>query len=574
MKYNKCFLILILLVVLYLFLALYLISSNTHFPTTDAPNHATFCIQFYGDTINLFSNTELSLVEKILEFKNIFSRGIVYWPKLLCLSSLPFLLILGPSVMAIKLANLIYLVLFMVFGYLLILKLGANDKEALLFVITLPFYPIVLMTIQSYGLDLPLMSMTVVFFFLLLKTEGFRNSFYSVLAGCSLGVGLLIKGQILIFTLLPILLYFISSALKGFKHDGNYTPLFRIFANFALFLICAFYIGGFWWKGKYDEILSAFNKHTISEYKHFESIPYENPGTLGYYSFYFKYLYLHGFGPLLSCFLLVPFFRYLFNKNLVNKLIVFSWLFLPFVLFSFLFKVQQLRFLLPLVPVIAMVAIIGTRFKRAFFTIVSRLFLLALLVFQIYLLMFLEEDTILYEKLFAVGSRDAIKKSHESNNLDIANKFYQGLENYLPPGAYKSIVVRLAPVEDGPLSIQFWLELEGYKRGYTMLTHDLLDQWSSIYEWWKEDPGQYVILFIENKSRDLGVDNFFDKECVLKIEDDLSIRMKMSGEDPEVIELLNHFFPILEKESKKLFDFNSDNYYCEVYEYENIPTAY
>ncbi|MDP8217045.1 MAG: hypothetical protein P9L98_07035 [Candidatus Kaelpia imicola] len=574
MKQNKWFLILFFIILIYSLVAVYIIASNSNFPTIDAPNHAIFCVQFYGDTIDLFHNSELSIAGKIFEFRNIFSKGIIYWPKLLNLSSLPFMFIFGLSACSIKMANVLYLIIFAVFGYLLALKLGANNREALFVTIILPLYPVILRAIQSYGLDLPLMSIVVLFFFLLLKTDGFKKTLYSILAGSVFGIGLLIKGQVVIFVLFPLSLYLFISLSKEIKGDGNYIPLFRLLANLSLFLIFAFQIGGLWWQGKYNDLLSALREHTIPDYKHFESYPYEASGSLSYYLFYFKYLYLDGFGPLLSCFSVLSFFRYIFNKSLPNKKIALSWLFFPLLILSFLFKVHQLRYIIPLVPVIVIITTIGSRFKRLLWTIFFRSLLLIILVFRVYLLVFSGKDKPLCSKLFAIRYSDGILKDFEMNNSDIADIFYENLEDHLAPGRYNCLIIRSAGIEDGPVGIQLWLEMKAYNKGYRILTHDLYDQWYSIYEWWKGEPGKYIILFIEDGSQDLGGDRLFDKDWILKRDEELFPRIEEFKNHPVTAELLDEFFPLLKERAQKMFDFDIAIYHCEAYEYENVPTSY
>ncbi|MDP8254015.1 MAG: glycosyltransferase family 39 protein [Candidatus Kaelpia aquatica] len=574
MKQNKWFVILLFVVLIYSIAAICIIASNPRFSTIDAPNHAMFCVQFYGNTIDLLHNSELSILDKIFEFKNVFSEGTVYWPKLLNLSSLPFVFIFGLSAFSIKMANILYLIIFMVFSFLLALKLGANNREALFVTLVLPLYPIIIRAMQSYGLDIPLMSIVVLFFFLLLKTDGFKKTVYSILAGSALGIGLLIKGQVVIFVLLPLSIYLFSSLSKEIRRDGNYVPLFKLLANFSLFLIFTFQVGGLWWKGKYDDLLVALRTHTASDYKHFESAPYEDLGSLSYYLFYFKYLYLSGFGLLISCFSVFSVFRYIFNRSIPNKKIALSWLFFPLLALSCLFRVHQIRYVLPLIPVIAIMTVIGLRFKKPFWTIFFRSLFLIILVFRVYLLAFSEGEKPLYDKLFAISSGDNILRDFEANNSDIADSFYENLENYLAPGQYNCLIVRSAGIKNGPVGMQFWIEIKAHSKGYRILTHDLYDQWVSAYHWWTDTHGKYIILFIEYRNREPGGDTLFDKDWIFKKREGLFLRKDDFEDHPITAELLDEFSQLLKERAKKMFDFDVAAYHCKVYEYENVSAAY
>ncbi len=574
MKQNKWFFAVFFIVAVYSIATIFIISSNLRFTTIDAPNHAMFCVQFYGNVIDVLNNSELSSIEKIFAFKDVFSEGIAYWPRLLNLSSLPFIFMFGLSVFSIKMANILYLIVFMIFSYLLALKLGANKKEAIFITTTLPLYPIILRFLQSYGLDIPLMSISVLFFFLLLKTDGFKNTIYSVLAGLALGAGLLIKGQIVIFVLLPTIIYFFSSMFREFKNKDSYIPLFNIFANFILFLILSFHIGELWWKGKYQEMIASLREHTVSSYKHLESDPYEELGSIGYYLFYFKYFCLNGFGAILSAITIIPFFRYIFKRNLPYKKIVLLCLLFSLCMLSCIFRVHQLRYIMPLVPFLVIIITLGSRFKNIFWTIFFRSLILLTLVFRIYLLTVSDKDLSIYSKLFAVENSDRIFNDFGSNNSKIADAFYENFKDYLDPGRYNCLIIRSVSIEDGPLGIQFWLEMKAHENNYRMLTHDLYDQWISAYYWLKDEPGKYIVLSIKNRYEEFKGNSIFDKKWLLKNSDKIFFKATEFKNHPCTKIMLDDFFPILKRDARKMFEFNVNAYYCEVYEYENVPAAY
>jgi len=575
MNKNRWFLILSLVIVIYSVLTLFLISSNLKLSTIDAPNHAMFSVQFYGAAKAIFSDYERSFLEKALAFKDIFFEGIEYWPRLLNLTSLFFIQIFGLSIFSIKMANILYLIILMIFSYLTAIKLGASNKEAVLATAVLPLYPIVLRFLQSYGLDFPLMSISVLFFFLLLKTDGFKNTFYSILAGLTLGVGLLIKGQIVIFAFFPALIYLIDSVFKEYKNKDSYIPLFHIFANLSLFLILSFQIGGLWWRGKYQDLIYSLREHIFSNYRHLESIPYEKSGSLSYYLFYFKYLYLSGFGPMLSTLSIVPIFRYIFSRSLPYKKMVIAWLLFPVLAFSFLFQVHHLRYIMPLVPFIVIITILGSRFKNVFWTVLFRSSIIAVLIFRIFLLVSPDKNEIYrYNRCFSLEYTDRVLNNLESSSSEISNIFFQNLNNYLEPGRYNCIIISSSDVEDGPCSLQFWIEMESYHNDYLILTHDLYDQWGEVYRWWKENPGRYIVLYINDRSRKLEIDRLFDKRWLLENAERLVLHIDNFKDDPAANKLLDDFFPLLRRDAIKISDFNLDDYHCIIYEYENVPATY
>ena len=311
MKLDRFFILLLVFFLIYSAAISFIIENNKTLPTVDAPNHAMFCLQFYEQTEGLFKNANICFLEKMRRFKNVFAEGIIYWPKFVYLTSLPLMYFLKPTLDAMKFTNIFYLFLLMVFSYLLTLKLGGRKNEGFLAAILIPLYPFVFKSIPSYGLDFPLTTIVVVFLYFLLKTEGFKNMFYSVLSGLILGIASLIKGQFFLFILVPLTVYFLDSVIKEIRGRKGLISIFAIFVNLALFIIFSFQIGSLWWRGKFNEISSAFQEHVGSKNKYLESFPCEVYSSLSYYLFYFKYLFLGGLKPLLTIVTGMFFLRYI-----------------------------------------------------------------------------------------------------------------------------------------------------------------------------------------------------------------------------------------------------------------------
>ncbi len=128
MKRNKFFIVLLCVFFIYSIFGFTFIKNDQGFPTIDAPNHALFCLNFSQNAKEILNNSSISLIDKARAFKEILSSGIVYWPKFVYLTTLPFIWLFGATAFAIKSTNIIYLFIIMIFSYLLSLQLGAKKK--------------------------------------------------------------------------------------------------------------------------------------------------------------------------------------------------------------------------------------------------------------------------------------------------------------------------------------------------------------------------------------------------------------------------------------------------------------
>ncbi|MDD5613981.1 MAG: hypothetical protein PHQ54_02785, partial [Candidatus Omnitrophica bacterium] len=248
-----------------------------------------------------------------------------------------------------------------------------------------------------------------------------------------------------------------------------------------------------------------------------------------------------------------------------NKIIVIAWLVPPLLLFSFVFKVHQLRFILPIIPVIVIATVIGMRSKARLPGIIFKSLFSIFLLVQIYLLLFSKELSPVHEKILASSSREYLMKTEQNSNLEIAGNFYNLMQKFLNSGDYKIIIVRFAPVEDGPVGLQFWLEFEGYKYGYNVFTHDLFDQWPSV-DRWLEEKGSYIVLFLLDIDRDLVLEHDLSTLSLTRIDE---VWFPWHEELMQAKATLEKILLRID-DPGHLFDFAWSSYYCKVYRYENF----
>ncbi|MDP8234008.1 MAG: hypothetical protein P9M06_04310 [Candidatus Saelkia tenebricola] len=571
MKLNKYFLLLVMFFVIYSIVGSLIIKSDDHLSTTDAPNHAVFCLRDYQNTLEVFRDIDINFLKNIQRLKDIFTKGVIYWPKFVYLTSFPLMYFSESTVAALKITNVFYLFLLMVFSYLLTLKLGGKRNEGVWVASLMPLYPFISKSISSYGLDFPLTVSVVIFLYLLLKTEGFKNTFYSLLLGLILGISTLIKGQVLLFVSAPLLVYFINSVIREIKGRKDLISIFVIFANLVIFGIFSFQIGSLWWGGKLDEILLSFGEHVGSGIKHLESYPQEAYGSLSYYFFYFKYLFLKGLGPLLMIITGAFCLRYIFVFKDKGKRILLVWVLVPFFIFSVLLVVHQLRFIMPIVPAMGIMTVLGSRFRKNSLTFILRFIMLSLACFQLFLL-FGGINKGRFRSLFSFDGDMILNK--DNPNASIAEYFINELKNNFSEDIYKVVIIRFADIEDGPMGLQFWIENKGYQHGVRLITHDIFDQWNAAYQWLSEE-GKYMILFIGNEEFNFDNKDLWDKNEILKIGKQWMPRFEAFKNCSQTKELLDSILPVVKSNSNYVSSFScEDYYYCEIYEYSNVQQSY
>lgn len=557
---DKLILILIFIFIIYSSLHIYLYSINKEFHTIDAPNHVLFCFQFYRNLDSTVKNPNLDLISKLKKCYTYFRKGIIYWPKFVHLTSIPFIYLFGLSLNSIKYANLVYLFILMLYTYLLSYTLTRDKINSLLISSILPLFPMMFEAIQGYGLDFPLTSGLVMFFYLLIKTNYFTKINYTFYAGLVFGILWLIKGQVIIFTGLPLVWILIMGIINT-KRENDIHKLFLILANFSIFIILSYGIASIWWNGRFLVVWNGLKEHTISNTKHLESYPLEEYKSLSYYGFYLKYLFKQGLGPLLcTVFILLNIIFYIRKKS-SKKFLLFLWMAIPLIVFSLLFQVKQLRFIMPIVPGLTICA--GSAFSgKGRWKYILWFVIICILWLQLIQPSFASRKPV--NKLFSQNVNIRRWNSVEYT-YKITQACMESLEGKLSPDKYKVVIFKYVPVEDGPLSFQFWLELLGYKRGFYFYTHDFLDQYYSVYEWLRNENHKEKLLCIFLNDRDIDIKKALSKNMISNKMDDFIPCAQKYKNDACFIELVDKILPEIKDELEYISRFECWDLKGEVY---------
>jgi 4-amino-4-deoxy-L-arabinose transferase-like glycosyltransferase len=262
----------------------------------------------------------------------------------------------------------------------------------LLAVFFLFFYPIIFQSLRQYQLDLPLTAGVTLCIYLLLKADQFRNTKYCFLLGLTCGFVMLVKGQALLFIAGP----FIYLLYRSFIISDNATPLnffkLRQLRNLFIVLIISSVIAWVWWGANIEPAMSEFKSHIFDIDKNFERTPYiwADKYSVGCVFFHVRSLFYSSLRPFFASLflvLLVPCLR----KKIKYGGLYLSWIIPPLLLFSLAFTIKHSRFLMPILPALALITALGLeslKNKKVKFLIVLISVIFAF--FQFYILSFSE----------------------------------------------------------------------------------------------------------------------------------------------------------------------------------------
>ncbi|MDP3041949.1 MAG: glycosyltransferase family 39 protein [Candidatus Omnitrophota bacterium] len=263
------------------------------------------------------------------------------WPRLVYFVSSIFNLLFGVSLPITIISNMFWFLILIVSIYL-IGKYLFNKETGLFAAFLTSFSPFIWGMSRKYGLDFPLVAVTSLSMYFLLKTEGFRSKLYTILFFAALGIGFNVKMQILIYLLIPTVINIFNDEMKPtfFEKSRN------IFLGIMIFIVLS---SIFWW-GCLNGILGLF---FLQQTKGLYDSAFEHKTPLLASSvFYLDYL-LRGLNLVL---LLSIFGIYrMFRSAQKNRLLILSWAIVPMLIFLIM-NPQRGRYILPVFPAFCLIA--------------------------------------------------------------------------------------------------------------------------------------------------------------------------------------------------------------------------
>lgn len=364
----------------------------------DAPNHVLFQRQFFQAVTSVLDNQSLTLFSKMSLIAKIFNGKTysevpyyIYWPRFISLTSSFFTCAIDDTFSVLRLSIFPYFILLIVATYLFgkaLQSVWMGLSSAAL----VSLYPIMFESSRQYGLDLPLTAFFMLTLYLLLKSRGFKHRFYSVAFGIAAGTGALIKGQIGPFIIFPFI-YMLGILTKKIAYASRRHKGFsgiRRLTNLSLMLYFACLAGSLWWGNKIREAARVLPQHFINDKKvAMESFCSAPKFSWGYLTWDFLQIFHKAVCPYLTACFLVALCYFLVRKGMRNKAFVIASFVGPFLLFSIFCAAKDERFLMPVLPLMAVVTMSSCHAVNSRRTRYLLLFLVfAVAIFQFYVISF------------------------------------------------------------------------------------------------------------------------------------------------------------------------------------------
>lgn len=424
--------------------------GNRSITGIDVPNHLAFSVEFFYLLSDRISDFQLPFYRRSIEAVKLLAipvpHAAPHCPNFVYFTTSLFYFVFGRTLFVAKMSNWLYIFILLVSVYLIGKRISSGfvgiNSAFLVFM-----YPLVFESSRQYGLDLPLTSMVALGVWALLKSNNFANSKYTVLLGLIAGVSMLVKGHA-VFFLAPPVLYVLYENYKQKSINRNLL-------NIGMFFLIAGLISSLWWgihlKEAVHFLRECFDFHMLqpNRYSFNEII---KPVKM----LVFSSISLPLFSLFLPCF-------YLFVKSKVEqKSACIAWLVAP-VLVVFVFSVRWPRYLMPVLPVIAIISSWGiSRIKNAKF---KTTILVAVMVFPSIQFCFLTFG----DGHFRRGISDSAGVFGGTNFGDIKRREdYYGIEELIkvirnhtvPEEDARILVVSLSENKPGPFEMRYWIRVE------------------------------------------------------------------------------------------------------------------
>jgi len=306
---------------------------------TDVASHVSCAVSFHQQLKNIFFSGEQP-AEKCKWLVFLFLSGPFYWPHLVHFLAALAAFISQDVLFWIRFSNLFYFAALVIGTYLLGKKVHST-QAGLLAAVFISLYPGIFGLSRKFGLDFPLTSIVCLAIYFLLSSEGFQNRRYSALFGIASGLGMLIKGQFLLFLAGPSLFVAVTGFMRS-RDKRNY------FFNLSFSAALAAGIAFVWWHKFFSPAIEAPRYIDFLWYK---------PGALRSFYFYLRGAFLY-ISPLFFAAFLLGLALYLKNFKKV-RLFFLSWAALPCIFFLLFYKLDNERYIFPFFPALALITAIG-----------------------------------------------------------------------------------------------------------------------------------------------------------------------------------------------------------------------
>ncbi len=279
-----------------------------------------------------------------------------YPPVVYFISSSINLIFHNSDLLVTRLSNMVYFPMLIISLYL-IGKACFGASYGVLVAALVSLYPAIYGVSRLYILDFPLTCVTALIVYCLIQSGYFIRTKGSLFFGLALGLGALVKGQVIFFIAGPFIYTFIkglAAALKGKKN------ILLFFFNVSSAISTAALVSSIWWQPHLKKIGESLYIQLVAYFSYKEP-----PGWIGGlmalrplsvdWSLCYAYFSLNNISPVLFIVFLLGLMFFL-RLKIPNKGILLAWLLTPYLILT-IFSVKKDRFFMPAFPAIALISV-------------------------------------------------------------------------------------------------------------------------------------------------------------------------------------------------------------------------
>ena len=363
-KYDSFFTILFLLIIIFGLISNFLwLLNNTSLEDRWSEEGIFLSVKFINKMQEIIYESSFDIGRKFSEIFRLLRVPVEHsygvYPQFVCFTTSLFYLLLGKTLLATKLSMLPYLLILLLsvfsIGKRVSSTLGGVVAACLVFM-----YPLIFESSRQYETYFSLTALVSLTILMLLKCDNFRNFKYSFLLGVIVGIGMLIKGQVLFFVGMPILCA-VFNMIKTAKHgqrtsdDHNFSITIpkNVIINISIFIVLSASISYLWWGNKLNAASYYLRMHIWDPDKwRLWGCTGESRYSLATITWYLRDMYSASIGPVLFLSFLPSIYK-LTKKGRIEKSIFLSWLITPILLFSLVVATKYPDYLMPISPIIA-----------------------------------------------------------------------------------------------------------------------------------------------------------------------------------------------------------------------------
>jgi hypothetical protein len=243
----------------------------------------------------------------------------------------------------------------------------ADNATGLIASFMVSMYPGIFGLSRKYLLDFPLVAMVSLGIYLLIRSNNFKSTRYSLVFGFVSGLGVLTKGQYILFIIGP-LLYSIYRIISNDNLPRTLQMRIKGFTNLMISLFVLIAVSSIWWR-EWNNALStfwnAFVQQVIICYLPRESafFPYLSAELWQCNNFFqHSVFYLHQtikyISPIFFIIFLIGLTYFIKSKFIKERPTILLWIFASYIIFTIIsVKLEQYYF--PAFPAFALVSAVG-----------------------------------------------------------------------------------------------------------------------------------------------------------------------------------------------------------------------